>query len=58
MELFIEAKTEMGPAPPEIKEEALERSKRDNDALKIGRRLLCMLGIEQARDEGGENMGM
>lgn len=56
VEMLIEAKTEMGNAPEEIKEEASKRAKREDDALKVGRRVLCMLGVEEAREEGGDSM--
>ena len=44
VELLVHAKTEMGPVPVEVKEEALRRAKRADDALKIGQRILAMLG--------------
>lgn len=56
VDLLIDAKTEMGPVADEVKEEARKRAKRQDDALKIGQRLLCMLGVESGREEGGESM--
>ncbi|CAO1622296.1 unnamed protein product [Parajaminaea phylloscopi] len=56
VELLVDSKTEMGPLPEGSRAEALERAKKPEDNLKIGRRLLCMLGVEQARHEGGESM--
>lgn len=57
VQLLIDAKTEMGPVEESAKDEAWKRAKREDDAIKIGRRLLCMLGAEIGREEGGTHFG-
>ncbi|CAO1612775.1 unnamed protein product [Sympodiomycopsis kandeliae] len=54
VEMLIHSKTAMGPVPNQ--EEALKRAARSDDAVKVGQRLLCMLGVEQGREEGGESL--
>lgn len=53
VKLLIEAKTEMGSVPEEIRDEAKRRAVLEDDSLKVGRRMLCMLGVEEGREEGG-----
>lgn len=55
--LLIDAKTEMGSVDDAHKDEARRRAVREDDALKVGQRLLCMLGVEIGREEGGDAMG-
>ena len=43
----------MGSVPEEIRDEAKRRAVLEDDSLKVGRRMLCMLGVEEGREEGG-----
>ncbi|PWN29906.1 hypothetical protein BDZ90DRAFT_673 [Jaminaea rosea] len=57
VELLIKGKaTAMGAVPAGMVEEALQRAAREDDAMKIGRRIWAMLGVEEGREEGGESM--
>ncbi|PWZ02225.1 hypothetical protein BCV70DRAFT_198500 [Testicularia cyperi] len=56
VENIIEVRTEMGIVTGSLREEALANAKKPHDGLKIGRAILAMLGVEEARTDTGSSM--
>lgn len=56
VENIIEVRTEMGIVTGELRERSLENAKKPHDGLKLGRAILAMLGVEEARTDTGDSM--
>ncbi|EST05465.1 Glutamine amidotransferase [Kalmanozyma brasiliensis GHG001] len=56
VENIIEVRTEMGIVTGELREKSLVNAKKPHDGLKLGRAILAMLGVEEARTDTGDSM--
>ncbi|GAC93471.1 glutamine amidotransferase [Pseudozyma hubeiensis SY62] len=56
VENIIEVRTEMGIVTGELRERSLVNAKKPHDGLKLGRAILAMLGVEEARTDTGDEM--
>lgn len=56
VEGIIHIRAEKGIVTGELKERSLENAKKPHDGLKLGRAILAMLGVEEARTDTGDSM--
>ncbi|CBQ73116.1 conserved hypothetical protein [Sporisorium reilianum SRZ2] len=56
VENIIAVRTEMGIVTGELRERSLENAKKPHDGLKLGRAILAMLGVEEARTDTGDSI--
>ncbi|SNX84451.1 uncharacterized protein MEPE_03160 [Melanopsichium pennsylvanicum] len=56
VESIIGIRAEKGIVTGELRERSLENAKKPHDGLKLGRAILTMLGVEEARTDTGDSM--